>query len=49
LSHYEISPREREDEEAWHEAEFGTVEMAAEDEADRIRRMSEPGPQESDG
>jgi len=42
--HYETSPREREDEQERDEREFGTTELAAEDEDDRIRRMGEGGP-----
>lgn len=46
MSHYEVSPREREDEAKRDEREFGTAELAAEDEDDRVRRMSGNGPTE---
>ena len=42
-SHYEVSPREREDEDRRLERDFGTAEDAAFDEDDRIRRMGEGG------
>lgn len=47
-SHYEISPRERDDEDRWHEREFGTQELADEDARDRILRSSSSGPYEDE-
>jgi hypothetical protein len=47
VSHYEISPREREDEAREWEREFGTVEFEQEDLQDRIRRTGEGPPDEA--
>jgi len=45
-SHYEISPREREDEDRRHERDLGTGELEAEDQDDRIRRSQEGPPED---
>jgi hypothetical protein len=47
MSHYEISSREREDEAKRDERDFGTSELEAEDQDDRIRRAQEGPPDES--
>lgn len=47
-SHYEISPREREEEAEWFNRDFSTAELEAEDLEDRIRRGSDTAPQESE-
>jgi hypothetical protein len=47
VSHYEISPREREDEDRRDMRDFGTAELEQEDQDDRIRRSQEGPPDES--
>lgn len=46
MSHYEISPREREDEQKRDERDFGTAELEQEDQDDRIRRSQEGPPED---
>jgi len=46
MSHYEISPMEREDDERRDEHEFGVQELADEDALDKIRRSTDSSPLE---
>jgi hypothetical protein len=48
VSHYEISPRERDDEAERDERDFGVQEFADEALDDKIRRQGDGGPFEDD-
>lgn len=46
MSHYEISHREREDEEEQYRRDFGVEQLQAEDDRDAILRSGKPGSEE---
>jgi hypothetical protein len=47
MSHFEVSPREKEDERERWEHEFGVRELQEDDQRDITRRSGTPGPQET--